>query len=125
MIEVAYDGRERCVVWVRCSSGAYLGRDYFQGLLGSERARFQVLFERLGDFGRIVDAGKYRNENDGLWCLKTISGHRLVTFQEGRLIGITHGFFKRADRFSPEDRRRALLIRADYLAYINASGETR
>jgi len=38
--------------------------------------RFQVLFERLGDFGRIVDAGKYRNENDGLWCLKTISGHR-------------------------------------------------
>lgn len=124
MIEVAYEGRLRCVVWVRSVGGTYQGKDYFEGLPDRERAQFEVLFERLGDFGRITDTGKYHNEGDGLWCFKTRSGHRLVTFHDRRLVAITHGFFKRADRFTDQERRRALAIRDGYFKDINETGRT-
>lgn len=118
MMEVAYEGKLRCVVWVIDTGGAYQGKEYFNDLDNRERAQFQVLFERLGEFGKITDPGKYRNENDGLWCFKTRSGHRLVSFHDERLVLITHGFFKRADRFTDDHRRRALVIRDNYLKQI-------
>jgi phage-related protein len=114
MEHIAYEGERKRIVWAR--DGRRLrGKEYVASLRIEDRARVEVLLERMGDHGQIRDTEKFTHEGDGIFCFKRYQ-QRLPCFFDGRDVVVTHGFTKKQDAFPRTELDRAKRIRQEYLS---------
>jgi Phage derived protein Gp49-like (DUF891) len=116
MSDVLRDGACRRVVWGADASGRYRAREFFEALKVAEQARFEALFRRLADTGKIKDKRKFVKEPSGIYCFKC-HGKRIACFFDGRDVVLIDGFGKKTNQ-SKRSRRRletAAKLRMQYL----------
>jgi hypothetical protein len=73
-----------------------------------------MLLKRMGDFGRIFDKTKFRNEGDQIFAFKPQPDRFLCFFTSGRKIILTNAFVKKSDKLPSGEKDRALRAKADY-----------
>lgn len=113
VIQVAYRGREKRVVWTPDVSGRMHGKEYYEKLADKERGAFFALFRWMGDVGEIRNEEKFRHEEDGIYVFKT-KRHRLLCFLDGRDVVVTHGIKKQKGKLHRKELQRSQRIRRHY-----------
>ena len=115
---IAYRGPEHTIEWYFNEKGKSQAFEYYSALTPTERRKVLMLFKRMGDFGRISDKTKFRNEGDKIYAFKPQPHRFLSFFVEGRNIIITNAFHKKSDKLPPSEKKRAMAHRMDYLSRI-------
>jgi hypothetical protein len=102
--------------WVPDSSGRFRAKDYFDNLNASDRAKFQVLFERMQTVREIRNIEHFRKEPGNISCFKR-GQHRLACFRQGNDLMLVNGFRKKNDKDKRSKRHieTAERIRTEYL----------
>lgn len=116
-------GRACALWWVADASGRFRAREYYDDLEESERAKFQVLFERMAEFGVIRNPEHFRRKEGDIGCFKR-GQHRLACFRDGSDVMLVHGFRKKSDKDKRLKRHieTAERIRGEYLDRTKRSG---
>ena len=83
-----------------------------------KRGNFLCFFKRIGDFGKISDKTKFRNENDGIYAFKPQPDRFLSFFTADKKIIVTEGFLKKSNKLPENIKNRTINIRTDYLNRI-------
>ena len=114
---IAYQGERFQIEWYYDVKGNSQALKYATDKLKKvEKARLLLLFERMGDLGKINDITKFRNEGDGVYAFKP-KPHRFLCFffegGRGKII-ITNAFEKRKDKLPNREKTRALDTREEY-----------
>jgi hypothetical protein len=73
-----------------------------------------MLFKRMGDFGRINDITKFRNEGDRIFAFKPQPDRYLSFFCTGKKIVLTNAFHKKSDKLPMNEKERAIKRMKDY-----------
>jgi len=68
---IAYKGLEYNIEWYYDKKGKSQAYEYYTVMIPSERRRVLMLFKRMGDFGKINDKTKFRNEGDKIYAFKS------------------------------------------------------
>jgi phage-related protein len=68
----------------------------------------------MGDFGRIFDKTKFRNEGDEIYAFKPQPDRYLSFFTHGKKIIVTNGFCKKTDKLPKNEKELASKMRQDY-----------
>jgi hypothetical protein len=79
-----------------------------------------MLAKRMGDFGKIFDKTKFRNEGDGIFAFKPQPDRYLSFFTDDKKIIVATGFRKKSDKLPKTEKALALKLRHDY--YERKSG---
>jgi len=119
---IAYAGPVMTVVFAVCVNGCAYGLDFYRSEMDdAERAKLHALFVRMGDSGRIRDDRKFKRiEGTDLFEFKNFQIRMPCYYVPGRLLVITHGFRKQADRIPPSEIARANRIRQeDAVRFMN------
>ncbi len=83
--------------------------------LPAKRARsIGVLFQRMADIGTIHNKEQFRHESNEIYSFKR-GQIRVPCFRVERFWYLTHGFFKKRDKWGASDLRRAESIMAQHL----------
>ena len=77
--------------------------------------KFLVLIKKIGEFGKIYDITKFRNEGDGIFAFKPQPDRYLSFFTDGRKIIVTNGFRKKTVKLPKNEKELAMKYRQDYL----------
>jgi phage-related protein len=104
------------LVWGADSSGRYRARDYFEALETGDQAKFEPLFHRLAETGKISNRERFVKEPNGIYCFKC-HARRIACFFDERDVVLIHGFGKKTTS-SKRSRRQlatAAKLRAQYL----------
>ena len=67
---IAYEGDFLTVEWFFDEKGKSDALDYIETLSNSQKRKTLILFKRIGDFGKISDITKFRNEGDRIFAFK-------------------------------------------------------
>lgn len=67
---VAYKGSALTVEWFFNENGKSDSFDFFESLSASQKRKTLMLFKRIGDFGKISDITKFRNEGNKIFAFK-------------------------------------------------------
>jgi Phage derived protein Gp49-like (DUF891) len=116
MFDVLREGASRRLIWGADSSGRYRARDYFEELDVGEQAKFEPLFDRLAETGKISNRERFVKEPNGIYCFKS-HARRIACFFDMRDVVLIHGFGKKATS-SKRSRRQlatAARLRVQYL----------
>ena len=70
----------------------------------------------MGDFGKILDEQKFRNESDGTYAFKPQPDRYLCFFKKGKKIIVTNAYRKQSQKLPKSEKDLALKHMADYLA---------
>jgi hypothetical protein len=102
--------------WVAGSSEKFRAKEYFDNLKDPERAKFDVLFERMARDGKIKNPEHFRREAGNISCFKR-DQHRLACFRQGKDLMLVHGFRKKSDKDKRLKREIQIAerIRTEYL----------
>jgi len=73
-----------------------------------------MLFKRIGDFGKISDITKFRNEGEKIFAFKSQPERFLSFFYSGKKIVITNGFQKKSQKLPKKEKELALRRKTDY-----------
>ena len=73
-----------------------------------------MLFKRMGDFGRISDVTKFRNEGDKIFAFKPQPNRFLSFFYMGKKIIVTNAFCKKCQKIPEEEKQKALYRKENY-----------
>jgi len=68
---IAYRGFKYTVEWYFNQKEKSQAAAYYTALTPSERRKVLILFKRMGDFGKINDKTKFRNEGDKIFAFKS------------------------------------------------------
>lgn len=90
-------GRTCSVWWADDASGHFRARDYFDNLTDPERAKFEALFRRLADDGRILNRELFAKESANIYCFKR-GKLRMTCFRQGSDWMLLHGFKKKTNK---------------------------
>jgi hypothetical protein len=118
MARVRICAGDRCSLWwVDDASGHHRAKVYFdKKLTPRERAKFEALFKRLAEHGRIGNSEQFTKESTEIWCFKR-GKLRITCFKEGSDWLLASGF-KKKDNWDKRQKREiktAETIRTDYL----------
>jgi phage-related protein len=72
----------------------------------------------MGDFGRINDTTKFRNEGDEIYAFKPQPDRFLSFFVKGQKIIITNAFKKKSKKLPTSEKQKALKYRENYLKRV-------
>ena len=103
------------IEWYFDSRGYSQAFEYFQECNVSQKRKFLLLCQKLGDFGKIHDETKFRNEGDKIFAFKPQPDRYLCFFQRGKKVIVTNGFRKRGRKMPRNEKELALKNMADYL----------
>ena len=92
MSEILRAGPRRKLLWGEDSSERLRGKQYYESLKSSDRAKFDALFNRMAE-GRIVGKERFRKESGDIYVFK-IFKHRLACFYEGDDVVIINRYVK-------------------------------
>jgi phage-related protein len=115
---VAYSGERYTIEWYFDPNGLSQPLDYFYAMSNSQKRKLLMLFKRMGDFGRISDKTKFRNENDGIYAFKPQPDRFLSFFTSNKKIIVTEGFIKKSNKLPKSIKDRSLRIESDYLERV-------
>ena len=110
-----YKGSAFSIKWYYDTNGKSVAYDYFKDATEDLQDKFLILVKKMGDFGKIFDVTKFRNEGDGIYAFKPQPDRYLSFFTDGREIIVTNGFKKKADKLPQNEKDLALKYRQDYL----------
>ena len=68
----------------------------------------------MGDFGKISDTTKFRNEGDKIFAFKPQPDRFLSFFYVGKKIIVTNAFRKKSQKIPEEEKQRALFDMQNY-----------
>lgn len=112
---IAYQGEKFQIEWYYNVEGDSQALEYATDRLTKvEKARLLLLFERMGDLGKVNDITKFRNEGDGVYAFKPKPHRFLCFFFEGGKIIVTNAFEKRQDKLPQREKVKALDARKEY-----------
>jgi len=110
-----YKGTKFSIKWYYDKNGESVAFDFFNGSTEDLQDKFLILAKKMGDFGRIYDIRKFRNEGDGIYAFKPQPDRYLSFFTDGREIIVTNGFKKKTDKLPKNEKDLALKYRQDYI----------
>ena len=86
------------------------------GLESSDRQKLDVLFEYLGNHGRLSNREKFKKvENSaGIWEFKSFQIRILCFFAPGKRVMLALGVIKKRDKLSSSDVQRAELYKKEF-----------
>jgi len=111
---IIYDGEKFTLEWYYDKNGYSIGRNYFMKTSIEQKRKFYFLVKRMGDFGKISDKTKFRNEGDGIFAFKPQPDRYLLFFTDNKKIIITNGFVKKTDKLPKNEKDLAIKLRQDY-----------
>lgn len=118
---VIYSGEKFTVEWFYNEQDTSDAKKYFDDLSDSQKRKFLVLVERLGQFGTISNKQKFRNEGDKIYAFKPKPDRFLCFFfKDGKVI-VTNAFEKKQDKLPRTEKERALQRMNDYINRIEKS----
>ena len=106
---VHYEGTEKSVVFAKLANGKEPAKDFFDDLNEEDKDKFDRLFARIGDFGKITSTEKFRPNVGEIKCkhggkstthsvaefkIHSSSGIRILAIFDKSEIVLTNGFFK-------------------------------
>jgi phage-related protein len=109
-----YSGPQFVIEWYYDKEGKSAGFDYFVGIEKEQRRKFLALVKRMGDFGKILDTKKFRNEGDGIYAFKPQPDRYLSFFTDNKKIIVTNGFVKKTNKLPGNEKKLAIKYRQDY-----------
>lgn len=112
---IIYSGIFFQIEWYFDSRGYSQAFEYFQECNVSQKRKFLLLCQKLGDFGKIHDETKFRNEGDKIFAFKPQPDRYLCFFQRGKKVIVTNGFRKRGRKMPRNEKELALKNMTDYL----------
>ncbi|MCK5671829.1 MAG: type II toxin-antitoxin system RelE/ParE family toxin [Spirochaetales bacterium] len=113
---IAYKGLKYTIEWYFDRKGKSQVLEYYLGLTPLERRKVLMLFKRIGDFGKINDKTKFRNEGDKIYAFKPQPNRFLSFFIEGGKIVVTNAFRKKSNKLPKNEKTKAMDYRIDYLS---------
>ncbi|MBX3487608.1 MAG: type II toxin-antitoxin system RelE/ParE family toxin [Candidatus Paracaedibacteraceae bacterium] len=111
---IIYYGEKLTVEWYHNEQGESQALDYYKDLEPEQRKRFLHLVKRLGDFGKINDQTKFRNEGDQIYTFKPKPDRFFCFFASGGKLVVTNAFCKKQQNLPIEEKKRALRAKTDY-----------
>lgn len=111
---VAYEGPSFTIEWFYDESGKSEVLEFFNGLDDVNKRKVMMLFKRMGDFGRISDVTKFRNEGDKIFAFKPQPNRFLSFFYMGKKIIVTNVFCKKCQKIPEEEKQKALYRKENY-----------
>ena len=111
---IAYEGEYFTIEWYFDKKGKSQALEYFYEMSDSQKRKLLMLFKRIGDFGKISDKTKFRNENDDIYAFKPQPDRFLSFFTTNKKIIITEGFLKKSNKLPENIKNRTINIRTDY-----------
>ena len=111
---VIYNGSSYILEWYYDKNGYSVGYNYFLGTIQEQKRKFLVLVKRMGDFGKIFDKTKFRNEGEGIFEFKPQPDRYLSFFTDDKKIIVLNGFVKKTDKLPKTEKELALRLRQDY-----------
>jgi phage-related protein len=79
-----------------------------------QKRKFLILVKRMGDFGKIFDKTKFRNEGDGIYAFKPQPDRFLSFFTKGKKMIVTNAFYKKTDKLPRNEKDLAIKSMRDY-----------
>ncbi len=113
---VIYKGDFFQIEWYYDSKGNSQPYDYYATCDLCQKRKFLMLCQRMGDFGKINDITKFRNEGDGIFAFKPQPDRYLAFFKKGNKIIVTNAYRKTGDKMPKKEKVLALKNREDYLS---------
>jgi phage-related protein len=117
---IAYQGTVLTVEWFFDEKGNSDSLDYFESLSDTQKRKTLMLFKRMGDFGKISDITKFRNEGDKVFAFKPQPERFLSFFYTGKKIVITNGFRKKSQKLPEKEKNLALQRMNSYDSRVNS-----
>ena len=111
---IVYEGTHFTIEWYFSEGGKSQPLDYFNNLNPASKRKFLYLIKRIGDFGKISDKTKFRNENDGIYAFKPQPDRFLSFFTTGKKIIITNAFVKKSQKLPKKEKELALKKKNDF-----------
>jgi len=105
---IAYEGDSLTVEWFYDENGKSDSLDYFESLSNAQKRKVLMLFKRIGDFGKISDITKFRNEGDKVFAFKPQPDRFLSFFYVGKKVVITNAFRKKSQKLPEKEKYLAL-----------------
>jgi uncharacterized protein YnzC (UPF0291/DUF896 family) len=91
-------------------------RYYHERLSEDEKDELTAQFEFLAECeGQLRNKEKIRHEGNDLFAFKPKPHRFMAFFVKGKTVIITHGFIKKRDTLPPNEKRKALAYRRDYI----------
>jgi len=115
---IAYQGPAFTIEWYWDAHGQSQALEYFERLPEHRQDGLLMLLKRMGDFGRIFDKTKFRNEGDQVFAFKPQPDRFLCFFTTGRKIVVTNAFVKKSAKLPPGEKDRARRAKTDFEARV-------
>ena len=113
---VIYKGKFFQIEWYFDAEGKSQPYEYYESCDLSQKRKFLMLCQRMGDFGKINDITKFRNEGDGIFAFKPQPDRYLAFFKRGSKIIVTNAYRKAGDKMPKNEKNLAVKNREDYLS---------
>ena len=114
----AYRGEKFIVEWFYNERGFSQSFEYYERLTDAQKRKLLMLFNRIGDFGKINDKTKFRYEGDDIFAFKPQPDRFLSFFVKGNKIIIAHAFRKKTDKLPSIEKTKAIECRRNYFKRI-------
>jgi phage-related protein len=112
---IIYSGSKFTLEWYYDKNGKSQAYEYFENASEDLQDKFLILAKKMGEFGKIFDINKFRNEGDGIYAFKPQPDRYLSFFTTGKKIIVTNGFRKKTDKLPKSEKDLAIKYRQDYL----------
>ena len=112
---VIYKGNVFQIEWYFDTEGKSQPYDYYESCDLGQKRKFLMLCQRMGDFGKINDITKFRNEGDGIFAFKPQPDRYLAFFQKGSKIIVTNAYKKTSRKMPKGEKIIAIKNRDDYI----------
>jgi len=116
---IIYEGSKFKIEWYFDKNGKSVAKEFYINEIEEIQNKFLVLVKRMGDFGKIFDKTKFRNENDGIYAFKPQPDRYLSFFTDEKKIIITNGFRKKSDKLPKNEKDLAMKYRQEYFERKN------
>jgi phage-related protein len=117
---IAYKGNSLTIEWFFDKNGKSEALEYFEQLSDVQKRKTLLLFKRLGDFGKIADKTKFRNEGDKIFAFKPQPDSFLSFFYVEKKIVVTNGFLKKSQKLPKKEKDLALKRMNEYNSRIKS-----
>ena len=112
---VIYSGEKFTLEWYYDRNGKSVAFEYFLEATEDLQDKFLILIKKMGDFGKINNIEKFRNEGDGIYAFKPKPDRYLSYFTDRKKIIVTNGFKKKTNKLPKNEKKLAMNYRIDYL----------
>lgn len=111
-----YEGKSLTIQSLMLGDGSCPVEEFLSGLNESDRRKLDVLFERLGESGKIFNREKFKKveNSEGIFEFKSFQ-IRILCFFSNKVVYLAHWVVKKGDKLRPADVKTAEERRRWYL----------